>query len=368
MFIYIFVPILLTLLAVSFPKMGPRSKSLSISLTTLLLFVIVAFRGRYVDHDYRLAYEYFIDHIPDAEYMFRDFSGYLHSLPAPELSFCVLASLVKSCTCYVMPVIAFLYAMFAVPIKMKGIRRLTNDDVFGFALLFYFSNLFLLHEMTQIRAGLAVGLFMCAIPAIHRRQFARYVLFIAIASLIHRSAMMALPLYFLGTKSINLKLWVGLAVAMFVLALVHYDVVSIILNYNVPVLHHKLVIYSATQDWLKFEMNLFNVFIFLQFFVALFLYWKRELVAPHCPYFYFALKLNFLSIIVFYFFSRIPVFAFRLSDFLGCATIILYPLVYYVLKPRFAGQFLAIGMAWCILLVNLFHNKLVDSYYMIFFE
>ena len=57
MFIYIFVPILLTLLAVSFPKMGPRSKSLSISLTTLLLFVIVAFRGRYVDHDYRLAYE-----------------------------------------------------------------------------------------------------------------------------------------------------------------------------------------------------------------------------------------------------------------------------------------------------------------------
>ncbi len=368
MFIYIFVALLLTLLAISFPKMDTRSRSLSTSLTIIILFVIVAFRGRYVDHDYHWAYEYFIDNIPDAGYMFRDFSGYLHNLPAPELSFCVLASLVKSTTHYVMPVIAFLYAVVAIPVKLKGIRKLTNDDVYALALLFYFSNLFLLHEMTQIRAGLAVGLFMCAIPAIYRRQLARYVLLIVLASLIHRSAMMALPLYFLGTKDINFKLWVGLSIVMFALALIHYDVVSIILNYDVPILHHKLVVYSATQDWLKFEMNLFNVFIFLQFFVALFLYWKRELIVPHCPYFYFALKLNFLSIIVFYFFSRIPVFAFRLSDFLGCSTIILYPLVYYVLKPRFVGQFLAIGMAWCILLVNLFHNKLVDSYYMIFFE
>lgn len=368
MFIYIIIAILLTLLALLFPKMNDKSKSLAICLTVIVLFVIAAFRGQKVDQDYVWAYGYFIKNIPDAHFMFRDFAGYLNRLPAPEFSFCVLVSFIKCVTTSVMPVVAVVYAFFAVPTKINGIRKLSNDEFFGFALLFYFANLFLLHEMTQIRAGLATGIFLCAIPAIYKRQAAKYFSMIIVAALIHRSTMLALPLYFLGCKGINFKLWFGTTIALLVLAVVRYDVVSFILDYDVPILHHKLVIYMAMQDWLKFKVNLFNVFILLQLCVSVLLYWKRELVVPHCPYFYFLLKLNLLSVIVFYFFSRIPVFAFRLNDFYGCCTIILYPLIYYVIKPRAVSQLVVLGMAWGILLVNLFHNKLLHSYYMVFFD
>ena len=368
MFIYIFIAFLLTLLALSFPKMNEKSKNLSVCLTAIVLFVIAAFRGKYVDHDYVWAYGYFIKNIPDAAFMFRDFSGFLNHLPPPELSFCVLVSLIKGVTACVMPVVAVVYAFFAVPTKINGIRRLTNDDMFAFALLFYFSNLFLLHEMTQIRAGLATGIFLYAIPAIYQRKPVKFVCLIIFASLIHRSTMVALPLYFLNGKDINFKLWLGCTVAILVLAVIHYDVVSFVLDYDVPILHHKLVIYTATQNWLKFNVNLFNSFILLQLFVSVFLYWKRDLIIPHCSYFYLLLKLNLLSIIVFYFFSRIPVFAFRLNDFLGFSTIILYPLVYYAIKPRAVAQLVVLCMAWSILLINLFHNKLLNGYYMIFFD
>lgn len=368
MFIYIIIAILITLLALTFPKMNEKSKSLAICLAVIVLFVLAAFRGSKVDQDYIWAYGFFIRNIPDARFMFRDFAGFLNRLPPPELSFCVLVALVKSVTTYVMPVVAVVYAFFAVPTKLNGIRKLTNDDIFGFALLFYFANLFLLHEMTQIRAGLATGIFLCAIPAIYQRQLSKYVCMILIASLIHRSTMIAMPLYFLGCKGINFKLWFGVTLGLLFLAFVRYDVISFILDYDVPILHHKLVIYMAMQDWLKFKVNLFNVFILLQLAVSVLLYWKRELITPHCPYFYFLLKLNLLSVIVFYFFSRIPVFAFRLNDFLGCCTIILYPLIYYVIKPRAVSQLVLVCMAWGILLINLFHNKLLNSYYMVFFD
>ena len=113
MFIYIIIAILITLLALTFPKMNEKSKSLAICLAVIVLFVLAAFRGSKVDQDYIWAYGFFIRNIPDARFMFRDFAGFLNRLPPPELSFCVLVALVKSVTTYVMPVVAVVYAFFA---------------------------------------------------------------------------------------------------------------------------------------------------------------------------------------------------------------------------------------------------------------
>lgn len=368
MFIYIIIALLVTLLAISYPRFDRDSKSLAYCLAFVVLFVFVGFRGANVDLDYRDVYIYFSNKVPDARYMFRDFPGFLNHLPPPELSFCVLVSLIKTFTLNVVPYVVFIYAFFSIMLKLKALRQLTQDEVFGFAVLVWFSNLFFLQEMTQMRAGLAASIFLLAIPSILEQNLKRYVLLILLATVIHRSAFIALPLYFLGTRSINFKFWVIAVIAVFVMAKMRIDMLSIILDYNVPILHHKLVIYQKIQGWTKFEVNLFNVIIILQFLAACVLYWKREVVLPRCPHLYFLIKVCMISVMAYYFFVRIPVFAFRLSDFLGCVTIILYPMLYYVLKPKEMGQLLVVGIAWCTMLLNLFHNNLMKPYYMCFFD
>lgn len=368
MIFYILLAFALTVLAVFYPRMDAKSRNLLATITIGVLVIFAGLRGSHVDLDYIYVYDHFINLIPSSDYLFHDFSGYLSHLPAPELSFCVLVSLLKSVTSYTLPVVIFIYAFFSLPIKVKAISRLTTKETFGLALLIFFANLFLLQEMTQIRAALAVSIFMLALPSVIDRNWKRYFTLVFIAFLFHRSAFLAFPLYFFKTDSINFKWWLAIICTLFVLAFIRFDVVSILLDYNVPVLHDKLSVYMRMQDWMKFDVNLFNVFILLQLLVSCFLYWKRDLIVPHCPCFYLLLKVNLISVMLFYFFVRIPVFSFRLSDFFSCATIILYPMVYYVLKPKAVSQFAVIGMAWCMLLVNLFHNNLLDDYYMVFFE
>ena len=52
----------------------------------------------------------------------------------------------------------FFFACFGVIIKFWAIRKIT--PLFFLPLVIYFSNFFLLHEVTQIRAGIVSGLFL----------------------------------------------------------------------------------------------------------------------------------------------------------------------------------------------------------------
>jgi transmembrane protein EpsG len=62
---------------------------------------------------------------------------------------------------------------------------------------FFFTSLLVFESMNTIRQALAYAILLSAMPALLERRFLRYVLLVCGASLIHNSALLFLPLYFL---------------------------------------------------------------------------------------------------------------------------------------------------------------------------
>ncbi|MBQ0029540.1 MAG: EpsG family protein [Bacteroidales bacterium] len=368
MLVYIVIALLLSVLAGTYKYMDARSRQLSFWIVAFVFFFIAAFRGKDVDIDYVPCYQEFCDLTPLVTVMFDDFGRYFNALPHQEFSFCFLVSVIKFFTNNPMPIVALTYAFFAVPVKMIGIKRLANEEIFGLALLTYFTNLFFLHEMTQMRAGLASAIFIYSLTALCDGDRKKYVLLNLFAFLIHRSAICAIPFCLVNNKGMSFKLWFGLLFTIFAMALVNADPISVLLDYDVPILTYKLKEYLHYQKYTQFKMNPFNTFLMLQMLATICLYWKRKLIEPHCPSFYLLMKISVVSMMLFYFFIRIPVFAHRLNDYFACVQIILLPLLIYAFKPKSAAAAIVVCMLWGIMLVNLFYNHLLQPYYLVFFD
>lgn len=98
-------------------------------------------------------------------------------------------------------IVFFIYASLAVSIKFLAIRQISK---FPFLSIFtYISLYFVLLEMTQIRAGVAIGIFLLSIKDIYNRNLINFSLKIIAATLFHYSAIILILLYFLNPYKIN---------------------------------------------------------------------------------------------------------------------------------------------------------------------
>src|SRR5450759_2770288 len=121
----------------SFVKAGRLRKFLFI-FTGILLFGIAAFRGQ-IDHDYK-GYAAFYE------------KAALMSTIRIEPTFLLVSFLVKHLFNNVI-FLFIIYALLGVYLKFYAIKNLT--EFWLLAVLIYFSNFYILHEMTQIRVGIA---------------------------------------------------------------------------------------------------------------------------------------------------------------------------------------------------------------------
>ncbi len=97
-----------------------------------------------------------------------------------EQSFLLVAKFVKST--FNNPIFLFaIYAILGVGLKLLAIKRLSEFWILS--LLIYIANFYLLHEMTQIRVGVAAGfMLLAAIPA-YERKTARFLTYAFLAFL-----------------------------------------------------------------------------------------------------------------------------------------------------------------------------------------
>src|SRR3954469_5473248 len=101
-----------------------------------------------------------------------------------------------------------IFALLGIGLKVIAITRLTDFALLS--ILVYYCNFFILHDMTQIRAGVASGLILLSIPEIQKRNLLTFLLIIAIGTLFHYSMIIFLPVYFLSAKKINKFLYLSL--------------------------------------------------------------------------------------------------------------------------------------------------------------
>lgn len=234
-------------------------------------------------------------------------------------------------------VIGYLWIVASVGVMLKliGIRR--SSHFLLASILVYLSKYFLLHEFAQVRAGIASAIFLYGIPYIASRKPWRYLLSILVAAAFHPSAFLYLAAYPLGSQRWNdRKLVIFAAVAASLTYLLNYH--GVLFGLVAQVFPKVEVYIDLLAEGQYAEINLFNVETVLKIGIWLVFYGSSSELRERFKYFDVLFRIWTLSLIVYFAFSSVPVFAFRASELFDIVSIPLLPALLMVFKNRLMGS------------------------------
>lgn len=256
-----------------------------------------------------------------------------------------------------------LFAILGVSLKISAIRKYSIFPLLS--ILIYFSHFFLLHEMTQIRAGVAVAILMLTIGDIYYRRKYTFLLKVICASLFHYSALIFLVAYFFDPLHINIRRYFVYLVLSVVLAAT--KMVNILTF--IPFLSsfsRKIQIYETLNN--IGEMNQISLFTITSVsYIAIILLLMRNIKNIQEKYMFgtIVFKLYYFCLIFFYLFSSIAVFSMRISELFAAFSIFAIPMIILCFKSRTVSFLLVILLSLLYLTSNLFKQYLVGSYYVL---
>lgn len=257
------------------------------------------------------------------------------------------------------PLMLFLvYAILGVSLKLIALRQLTELTLLS--LLLYVSYYFMLHEVIQIRAGIASAFLLLAIRPIYERNGKLFLLFVLLAYLFHRSSIIILPLWFLRDKPYK---WI-LALAVPMAYLIHFSGLNLISVIPIPSIEQKFEAYQMLQKYGGEEwgdVNVFNLVYLSKIVIFYILLLKYDVVEQANRYTPILMQIYAISLFCLPALAVIPVMAFRVSELLGIVDIILIPLLAHVFKERQIGYALVVGIATTLFLISIYYNEFLDE-------
>ncbi len=221
-----------------------------------------------------------------------------------------------------------IFAILGLSIKFYAFNKISPIPFLSLAL--YLFSYFLLHDYTQIRAGVASGIFLLSLhdlSEVNRYQYFKKVIW---ACLFHWTALIMVPIYLI-VKRLSLNFFVILPfIGIFVyLSRINFEQYILTAISDYPA----LVLYYSSHSGHNSAVNIFNLINvgFLGMFLGIYLiiyYLREEFSELEIDLF----KVFSLSIFSFYFFAILnkPVVAFRIFEFLNISLLLLIP--YVVLK------------------------------------
>lgn len=254
------------------------------------------------------------------------------------------------------------FAFLGVGFKLLAIKRYSPLPLLS--VLLYFSNFFMLHEMTQVRAGVATGILLLAIDDIYQKKAGRFLAKVFIASLFHFSAIAFLPVFFISAKKINrLAYFIVLFFAIILGLIKGVNVFKLIPALSG--LSSKLAVYDALQNNMA-EVNLFNIIMMVNIFAVGLQLAFIERVKNISKYSILILKIMFFGVVSLYLFAAIPVIAWRISELFIVVSFINLTYIYYIIRPRFVSNIIVILIAVLFMSLNLFRQGLLQPYHTLF--
>ncbi len=276
-----------------------------------------------------------------------------------EYSFYLIKVLIKNVLHLQFQYLLLAYAVIGVIAKLLAIRKITS--LLWGSVLIYFSHYFLLHEFTQIRIGVATGFVLFSIYFLSEKKYILFVVFSFLAIFFHQSCF--LVLFFPLIRNNNKNTWI-FALLIPLGYILYFFNTYLHINMPIPILQNKIELYEeATKSgFLKdSKINPFNIVFLIRIFIFYVIFYQSEKISYFFPNLHIYLKIYSLSLFSFLFFSRIPVFSFRIQELLGVVEIILIPTIVYLFSERF--QWLGKLSVWMVslgfLLLNIFYIKLV---------
>lgn len=255
-----------------------------------------------------------------------------------------------------------LFAFIGISLKFVAVSRLTD---FAFlSVLVYYSHFFILHDMTQIRSGVASAILLLSIPEIYKRNFFRFLLLIAIGLLFHYSMIIFLPVYFLNAKKINKNLYLLLLFAPYGLHFLKFNILSVLQVFKLGFVSDKIQIYNdLLESGIFTDINVFNILFLVQLISCTIFIIKSDVLIKNNKYSLLLLKIYCIAAASFVLFSNIPVLAFRISELLGIVQIVLMPFLIYIIKPKYIALAMVIAFAIVFISNDLIHIGFLKPYF-----
>lgn len=273
-----------------------------------------------------------------------------------EISFIFIRNLLRDNLGLTSISIFVFYAFFGVVTKAVAIKKISN--FFYLSILVYISHFFILHELTQIRAGVAAGLVLLAIIPLYSRNLKLFLILMFIGTLFHYSAVIILPLWFLRANS-KVKFLYFLVPVGFVLYFVGFNFIQ---NIPIPYIQKKLDAYQelSRQGVAGYDtINVFNIVFLVKIALFYFIMMKRDEISRHNKYFYLLLRIEAISLAALPALALIPAIAYRVHEFLGIVEIVLFPLMVYAFRIKYVGYIVVIAFALALFYINIFYNQLI---------
>ncbi|WP_034943060.1 EpsG family protein [Erwinia oleae] len=263
-----------------------------IALVLVALFVMAGFIAPEVSHDFQNYYNGY--YLAQPRYFPEPISSLIFS-GAQHFSLPIAVSFI---------ILAFL----ATVLKIKALRRLSLPVSLFF--LVYFGKLFLLLDLTQVRAAVAVSVCLLSFDAYIKNKKVMAFIYIILAFFFHLSSIMFIVIFFVNRKKPNATFWLvallcGLGFSF--INIKYYLYISMIY------LHLPLNYLTYIDNANNSTVNPLNVLAVLN--VAIFVtycFFKKAFIDSKMNV---AFKLYGISIISFYVFIDFPVLSFRISEF-----------------------------------------------------
>jgi len=362
MIIYYILFAILIVFAILDDNLTIKSKRQLLVLTGFILVLFAGLRSMNVDKDYN-SYSRLFDLSPSPfKIIFDPINTLIKSKNEPTLT--LIFSIIKSIFSKGFPIVIFIYALLSVTLKLKALKLMTNNIMLS--ILIYFSSIYILQDMTQIRAAVASGLFLLSIPQIINQNSKKFFLIIFLAICFHYSAIIFLPFYFFNTHKINKILFVFILVIPLTLALFKYNPFNFLTQFDFGIYTFKIKAYLIGQAWEKRPINIFNFSILFQIGICVFFVLFCEKL--NNKFVVILTKINCFGVALFYIFSYSPVLAFRISDMLGIVQIILVPYLIYFIKPRALAEGVVILISFALFINQLVIHPILNPYELVFFK
>ena len=246
----------------------------------------------------------------------------------------------------------------------KGIAFTRLSNFYLLSLIIYSGTFFLLHEMTQIRVGIASSILLMSIPLIYKRKIFGFLGIIVLGTLFHYSFLIFIFFYFLDPHKINPLFYIGIIVMSFLIYLSGINTIMLLEHIPIDFVADKVRAYNSLLEMgIDTKINVFNILVIFRIFFLSILLWKWEFLYEKNKYSVLLIKIYAFSTFFFVFLYALPVMAFRVRELLGIVEVILVPFVVYLLKEKHVAFVIVLLIGLILMSIDIWYNDLIHNYF-----
>lgn len=206
----------------------------------------------------------------------------------------------------------------------KSLWKYSPLPVLG--LFIYVARFMMGRDMNQMRGGVAIGIVILATVYCTEQKFWKYLFTIIVAYFIHRSALVALPLYFMNKVNITRKhIYWGMAAA-FLIAGVFGGLIKDIIG-SIGFIQNIAGSYVQEGSVKAWSNDLSNPMIYFQGFILVAFTMMEKQIAPLSNHYYTLRNGYFYSFLLLTILCQYGVVAGRTSTIFATFEMIIYPLI-----------------------------------------